>query len=102
MTSRWSRSWCSVTARYTVLAQPGSFTARLRYLVPYSRPRLLRAVQPIARVAEAGDDESPLVQAAVLRCADDVHVRIGGVHLLDSLRCGDHANERDRAGTRLL
>ncbi len=39
-------------------------------------PTLLRAVEPVSRVAEAGDDVALLVQAAVDRRTDDVHVRM--------------------------
>src|SRR2546430_12398919 len=47
-------------------------------------PRLARAVQPVAGVAEAGDDEASLVEAAVDGGRDDVDVRMLGVHVLDS------------------
>ena len=37
---------------------------------------LLRAVEPVARVAETGHDEAALVEAAVDRGDDDLHVRM--------------------------
>ena len=61
-----------------------------------ARGRSFRAVQPVAGVAETGDDVAVLVEAAVDRGADDVHVGIFGVHALDPLA----ARRRCRRGSR--
>ena len=46
---------------------------------------LLRPVEPISRVAEARDDVALLVQAAVDRGDDDLHVRMAALDVLDPL-----------------
>src|SRR5204862_4334168 len=63
---------------------------------------LLRAVEAVARVAEPRHDEALLVQAPVDGGADDVHVRMLAVHLLDPRRCRDDADQRHRLRARLL
>src|SRR5256885_2195648 len=53
---------------------------------------LFRAVQAIAGVAEAGDDETALVQGSVDGGADDVHV---GMVLVDELDAGGRGDDAD-------
>src|SRR4249919_4111357 len=57
---------------------------------------LLRAVEPVARVAETRDDEAALVELAVDRRAHDVHVGMVAMHAVDALLNGDQADERHR------
>ena len=54
---------------------------------------LPRSVEPIARVAETGNDEAVLVQAAVDGCDDDRGLRVVAVDALDALGRRD---ERDQ------
>src|SRR4051795_5031742 len=56
-------------------------------------PGSARPVEPVARVAESRDDEAVLVEAAVDGGGDDVHVGMVGVHVLDSFRRRDQADE---------
>src|SRR5947207_3412392 len=63
---------------------------------------LLRSVEPVAGVAEPGDDEATLVQATIHGRAQDVHVRVLAVYLLDPRRRRDDADERHRLRPRVL
>src|SRR5207248_6611785 len=62
----------------------------------------LGPVEPVAGVAEAGDDVAALVQLAVDGGGDDPHVRVFALQVLDPFGRGDQADERDRAGARAL
>src|SRR5436305_5001826 len=63
---------------------------------------LLRSVEPVAGVPEPGDDEATLVQATIHGRAQDVHVRVLAVYLLDPRRRRDDADERHRLRPRVI
>ena len=62
--------------------------------------RLLRAEEPVAGVAEAGQDVPVLVQLAVERGGEDGDVGVRGVQAPDALGGGDQEAEKRRAGIR--
>ena len=57
-----------------------------------------RAVEPVAEVAEARQDEALLVELAIEGGREDRDVGMVGREPLDALGGGDHADERDRSG----
>src|SRR5207342_1589441 len=70
--------------------------------VPHMATWSLRPVEPVARVAEAGDDVAPLVQAAVDGCGHDAHLGVFALKVRDPFGGGDEADERDRPRAGLL
>ena len=52
---------------------------------------LLRAVDAVTSVAQAGDDVAVLVQVVVLGAQVDIHIGVSLVQGLDAFRSGDQA-----------
>src|SRR5215470_16990925 len=86
-----SRLQAPVAARSTLAADLAGPAARLA-------PRL--PVEPVAGVAQAGDDEAALVEAVVDRGHRDRDLRMGGSDPLDALGRRDQAHEPKLARAR--
>src|SRR5439155_9773497 len=64
--------------------------------------RLLRAVEPVSRVAQAGDDVPLLVQLPVDRRDDDPYIGMLADDVLDPFGRRDQRNQQDVRRTRAL
>src|SRR3954469_661751 len=65
-------------------------------------PASARAVEPVARVPETGDDEAVLVEPAVDGRGDDVDVGMIRVNVIDPLGRGDETDQHHRARAGVL
>ena len=63
---------------------------------------LFRAEDPVAGVAQTGNDVLVLVQTLVNRCDVDIHVRMGLLNGLNALGAADQAHQGDGLAAALL
>ena len=63
---------------------------------------LFRAEDPVARVAETGDDVTVFIEVFIHRTAVNVHIGVTLADALDALGCGNEVHETNIRATALL